>query len=95
MTTLFTSPPCPTSPPPTPPPPPPQMPTPELVDKLVPPDPTIVAAAYRRERLYLFTRREPIDSDDPLLGRDVFNEKPSGEEVLAAQGGWAFGGVFG
>jgi hypothetical protein len=31
-----------------------QMPAPELMDKMAPPDPTIVACAFRRQRLYLF-----------------------------------------
>eukprot|EP00878_Enallax_costatus_P002186 GHUV01002357.1.p1 GENE.GHUV01002357.1~~GHUV01002357.1.p1 ORF type:complete len:625 (+),score=138.92 GHUV01002357.1:201-2075(+) len=47
-------------------------------------DPTIIATAYKKQRLYLFTRREPADAEDAATGRDVFNEKPSTEELLAA-----------
>eukprot|EP00775_Hariotina_reticulata_P004271 gene4271-4523_t len=52
-------------------------------------DPTLVAAAYKKQRLFLFTRREPADADDAATGRDVFNEKPSTEELLAADGAGA------
>lgn len=31
-----------------------QLPTPELLDKLPPPDPTLVCCAFKRQRLYLF-----------------------------------------
>ncbi|XP_056632342.1 peptidylprolyl isomerase domain and WD repeat-containing protein 1 [Diorhabda sublineata] len=47
------------------------------------PDPTLICTAYKKSRFYLFTRREP----DDLQGdqdRDVFNEKPSKEDTLAA-----------
>ncbi|KAK9907373.1 hypothetical protein WJX75_002432 [Coccomyxa subellipsoidea] len=49
-------------------------------------DPTLVACAHNRPRLFLFTRREPADADDATAGRDVFNEKPSLEEVGAVDG---------
>eukprot|EP00879_Flechtneria_rotunda_P011496 GHRR01012009.1.p2 GENE.GHRR01012009.1~~GHRR01012009.1.p2 ORF type:complete len:245 (+),score=72.74 GHRR01012009.1:4647-5381(+) len=52
-------------------------------------DPTLVACAYKKQRLYLFTRREPADAEDAAAGRDVFNEKPSTEELLAADGAGA------
>jgi len=32
-------------------------------------DPVILACAYKRERLYLFSRREPEDSEDAVTGR--------------------------
>ncbi|KAJ9519185.1 hypothetical protein QJQ45_007742 [Haematococcus lacustris] len=32
-----------------------KMPTPELVDKMAPPDPTLIACAFKRQRLYLFS----------------------------------------
>ncbi|XP_066249842.1 peptidylprolyl isomerase domain and WD repeat-containing protein 1 [Euwallacea similis] len=47
------------------------------------PDPTLVCSAYKKARFYLFSRREP----DDLIGeqdRDIFNEKPSKEDVMAA-----------
>ncbi|WIA40575.1 hypothetical protein OEZ86_013916 [Tetradesmus obliquus] len=50
-------------------------------------DPALVALAYKRQRLYLFSRREPADAEDASMGRDVFNEKPSTEELLAAEAG--------
>ncbi|KAK4877804.1 hypothetical protein RN001_010310 [Aquatica leii] len=50
------------------------------------PDPTVICTAYKKSRFYLFSRREP---DEPLgageqQDRDVFNEKPSKEEAMAA-----------
>ncbi|KAJ9519253.1 hypothetical protein QJQ45_017913 [Haematococcus lacustris] len=89
-----------------------KMPTPELVDKMAPPDPTLIACAFKRQRLYLFSRREPKDIEEgqdasgaaaaaagkcpashqaaaPLnmsRARDVFNEKPSLEDMMAAEG---------
>lgn len=40
-------------------------------------DPTVLASAYKRQRLYLFTKREPDETEDVTQGRDIFNEKPS------------------
>ncbi|KAK5637915.1 hypothetical protein RI129_012210 [Pyrocoelia pectoralis] len=50
------------------------------------PDPTVICTAYKKSRFYLFSRRGP---DDPTgageqKDRDVFNEKPSKEEAMAA-----------
>lgn len=50
------------------------------------PDPTVICTAYKKSRFYVFTRRSP---DDPSgtgeqKDRDVFNEKPSKEEAMAA-----------
>ncbi|KAI9316944.1 hypothetical protein DFJ73DRAFT_929205, partial [Zopfochytrium polystomum] len=51
-------------------------------------DPTIFATAFKRNRFYMFSRREP--DSDPAAGasstasRDVFNEKPSREEQTVA-----------
>ncbi|KAF6258211.1 hypothetical protein COO60DRAFT_1295463 [Scenedesmus sp. NREL 46B-D3] len=50
-------------------------------------DPTLVALAYKKQRLYIFTKREPADAEDASMGRDVFNEKPSTDELLAAEAG--------
>ncbi|XP_014663514.1 PREDICTED: peptidylprolyl isomerase domain and WD repeat-containing protein 1-like [Priapulus caudatus] len=48
-------------------------------------DPTLVCTAYRKNRFYLFTRREPGDARGGAdAERDVFNEKPSKEDVVAA-----------
>lgn len=38
---------------------------PEL--KLPERDPTLVAAAYKKQRLFLFTRREPADAEDAAV----------------------------
>tara|TARA_B100000795_G_C22778236_1_gene431035 strand:- start:493 stop:1230 length:738 start_codon:yes stop_codon:yes gene_type:complete len=50
-------------------------------------DPTLFCAAFKRSRFYLFSTREPLDPDgDDATGRDVFNEKPSKEDLeLAAR----------
>jgi len=49
-------------------------------------DPTLFCAAFKKNRFYLFTRREPDEPDgDAQLGRDVFNEKPSKEDLLLAE----------
>lgn len=48
------------------------------------PDPTLFCTAYKKNRFYLFTKRE---ADDPKSGetdRDVFNEKPTKEDIIAA-----------
>ena len=54
-------------------------------------DPTLVCTAYGKQRLYLFTNREPEETEE-AQGRDIFNERPVGEEaaaMLAAGGGGA------
>ncbi|KAJ1209584.1 hypothetical protein NDU88_004958 [Pleurodeles waltl] len=47
-------------------------------------DPTIVCTAFKKNRFYLFSKREPEDTKSADSDRDVFNEKPSKEEVMAA-----------
>lgn len=57
-------------------------------------DPTLFTTGFRKNRFYMFTRREPDDSamgsaeaDGSMLTgleRDVFNEKPSREDIAAA-----------
>jgi len=44
-------------------------------------DPTLIASGYKKNRFYMFTRREP---DQEHSDRDVFNEKPTREEIVAA-----------
>jgi hypothetical protein len=39
---------------------------PEL-EKLPQRDPTLIATAYKKQRLYLFTRREPADAEDATV----------------------------
>ena len=34
-------------------------------------DPTLLACAFRRQRLYLFSSREPSDTEDAATGRCV------------------------
>ena len=47
------------------------------------PDPTLVAAAFKRNRFFLFSNREPEDSVVGE-GRDVLNEPPSKQEQEVA-----------
>ena len=47
-------------------------------------DPTIMACAFNKVRMYIFSSHEPEEGDDAATGRDVFNEKPRAEELLAA-----------
>jgi len=47
-------------------------------------DPTLVATAFRKNRFYLFTRRDATDTKSVDTDRDVFNEKPSKEDIIAA-----------
>eukprot|EP00842_Homolaphlyctis_polyrhiza_P002781 jgi/Hompol1/3503/HPOL_006178-RA len=55
-------------------------------------DPTLFCTAYKKNRFYSLTRREP-DSENSIVagtggggstGRDIFNEKPSREEQTVA-----------
>ncbi|CAI5477995.1 unnamed protein product [Closterium sp. Yama58-4] len=46
-------------------------------------DPTVIACAFKKHRFYLFSQREPEEGEEPSQGRDVFNEKPPPEEMLA------------
>ncbi|XP_054162055.1 peptidylprolyl isomerase domain and WD repeat-containing protein 1-like [Oppia nitens] len=49
------------------------------------PDPTLFCTAFKKNRFYLFTRREPEESSETTgYERDVFNEKPSREDIIAA-----------
>ncbi|CAN6455360.1 unnamed protein product [Victoria cruziana] len=46
-------------------------------------DPTLLCCAFKKHRIYLFSRREPEEPEDATKGRDVFNEKPPAEELMA------------
>ncbi|XP_024519756.1 peptidyl-prolyl cis-trans isomerase CYP71 isoform X2 [Selaginella moellendorffii] len=46
-------------------------------------DPTLICCAFKKHRFYIFSRREPEEAEDASKGRDVFNEKPPPEELLA------------
>jgi peptidylprolyl isomerase domain and WD repeat-containing protein 1 len=49
-------------------------------------DPTLVCLSFRRQRFFLFTRREPADADGPgAQGRDAQNEPPSARDMAVAQ----------
>ncbi|XP_022087766.1 peptidylprolyl isomerase domain and WD repeat-containing protein 1-like isoform X2 [Acanthaster planci] len=50
-------------------------------------DPTLVCTAFKKNRFYLFSVREPEDAKSAEAERDVFNEKPSKEEQMAATQG--------
>uniref|UniRef100_H3D7J5 peptidylprolyl isomerase n=1 Tax=Tetraodon nigroviridis TaxID=99883 RepID=H3D7J5_TETNG len=52
--------------------------------KNVEPDPTVFCTAFKKNRFYMFTKREPEDTKSADSDRDIFNEKPSKEEVMAA-----------
>jgi hypothetical protein len=60
---------------------------PEL-DKLPQRDPTLIATAYKKQRLYLFTRREPADAEDATVGAGLL---PCGGNALHVCGGASAG----
>ncbi|CAH8283507.1 unnamed protein product [Eruca vesicaria subsp. sativa] len=45
-------------------------------------DPTIISCAFKKDRIYMFSRREPEEPEDVSQGRDVFNEKPASDELI-------------
>ncbi|PSN40014.1 Peptidylprolyl isomerase domain and WD repeat-containing protein 1 [Blattella germanica] len=47
-------------------------------------DPTLFCTAFKKNRFYMFTRREPEDTKSQDADRDIFNEKPSKEDIIAA-----------
>jgi len=47
-------------------------------------DPIIFTTAFKKNRFYLFSRFSPEDFHNSNVDRDVFNEKPTKEEVMAA-----------
>ncbi|PWA48018.1 cyclophilin71 [Artemisia annua] len=47
-------------------------------------DPTLLCCAFKKHRIYMFSRREPEEPEDATKGRDVFNEKPPPDELMAA-----------
>jgi peptidylprolyl isomerase domain and WD repeat-containing protein 1 len=44
-------------------------------------DPTLVCSAFKKPRFYLYSRRLPSDLQE--VDRDVFNEKPSKEDIIS------------
>jgi len=55
---------------------------PALVDQGT--DPTLVTTAFKKNRFYLFSDRSSKDMSSVDNERDVFNEKPSKEDIIAA-----------
>ncbi|KAL3868863.1 hypothetical protein ACJMK2_041620 [Sinanodonta woodiana] len=47
-------------------------------------DPILFCTAFKKNRFYMFTKRSPDDTKSADSERDVFNEKPSKEELVAA-----------
>lgn len=52
--------------------------------ELVRPDPTLFCTAHKKNRFYMFTRREPEDTKSTECDRDVFNERPSKEDIISS-----------
>lgn len=50
-------------------------------------DPTLFCTAYKKNRFYVFSRRSPDDVKSPDADRDIFNEKPSKEDIISATEG--------
>ena len=48
-------------------------------------DPLLLCTAFKKERFYLFSRREPEEAEGATHGRDVFNEPLTREQILAAE----------
>ncbi|KAI8127393.1 peptidylprolyl isomerase domain and WD repeat-containing protein 1 isoform X2 [Lucilia cuprina] len=48
-------------------------------------DPTLFCTAYKKQRFYMYSRRLPSDLQD--VDRDVFNEKPTKEDIIAVPEG--------
>mmetsp|Transcript_12389 Transcript_12389/g.34796 ORF Transcript_12389/g.34796 Transcript_12389/m.34796 type:complete len:620 (-) Transcript_12389:303-2162(-) len=47
-------------------------------------DPTLACCAFKKHRVYFFSKRLPDDAEDAAGGRDVFNEKPPEDELVDA-----------
>ncbi|XP_043225175.1 peptidylprolyl isomerase domain and WD repeat-containing protein 1-like isoform X2 [Amphibalanus amphitrite] len=48
------------------------------------PDPTLFCTGFKKNRFYLFSRREPAETRGVDVDRDVLNEKPTKEDMIAA-----------
>ena len=50
------------------------------------PDPSLFCTAFKKNRFFIFTKREPEESSENTVSgdRDVFNEKPSREDIIAS-----------
>lgn len=47
-------------------------------------DPNVIVTGYKKNRFYIFSNRNPEETGDSNNERDIFNEKPSREDQLAA-----------
>ncbi|RWS16230.1 peptidylprolyl isomerase domain and WD repeat-containing protein 1-like protein [Dinothrombium tinctorium] len=49
-------------------------------------DPSFFCTGYKKNRFYIFSKRNPeeLTNEDETFDRDVFNEQPSREDVIAA-----------
>ncbi|CAG2209963.1 PPWD1 [Mytilus edulis] len=47
-------------------------------------DPLLFCTAFKKNRFYIYSRREPEDTKSIDSERDVFNEKPSKEEIVSS-----------
>jgi peptidylprolyl isomerase domain and WD repeat-containing protein 1 len=48
-------------------------------------DPSLFTSAYKKNRFYIFSRRDPEDvAEETIVERDIFNEKPTKDDILAA-----------
>jgi len=48
-------------------------------------DPTLVCVGFKKSRFYLFTRRDPPPEGEEVgTGRDVYNERPTAEDLALA-----------
>ncbi|CAK9298804.1 unnamed protein product [Gordionus sp. m RMFG-2023] len=56
-------------------------------------DPVIFATAFRKNRFYIFSNREPNEDITMGIERDIFNEKPTKEDMLAVPEIMASGGI--
>ena len=45
-------------------------------------DPILFCTAFKKNRFYLFSNREPVDKNEEK-DRDIFNEKPTNEEIVS------------
>ncbi|KAF1745394.1 hypothetical protein MXB_1149, partial [Myxobolus squamalis] len=47
-------------------------------------DPTIVCTGFKKNRFYIFTRKESDQAENGENERDIFNEKPTRDEIAAS-----------
>lgn len=47
-------------------------------------DPNLFCSSFKKNRFYIFSRHDPEEASETSIERDIFNEKPPREEILAA-----------